>query len=49
MHPEARLHALARQTDAGQAPATQESELTITELGIGEEKQISIIRPVFIL
>ncbi len=26
MHPEARLHALARQADAGQAPKTQELE-----------------------
>ncbi len=32
MHPEARLHALARQADAGQAPATQESEKIISVL-----------------
>ncbi len=31
MHPEARLHALARQADAGQAPAQQESEKINTE------------------
>jgi hypothetical protein len=34
MHPEARLHALARQADAGQAPAPQEKEKIIIVLDL---------------